>query len=197
MNSVEKRSVPERKSKILQFYNGWPGLAGQAGSPRVAWAWRHHARSLAHWCPVGTGHEETRGRSVSGRAQMPREISSNSLFLRNDLLNFKVDANKLFLWVTLSFTIFESRLTWNTTDSIDPWDGLCTCRQITVVGVKSFPTELSDPSPSIQGLCVTQVLPPAGLHDHPRPTVDGWVCSPAILTARGGCSPTPVAQNEK
>lgn len=126
MNSVEKRSVPERKSKILQFYNGWPGLAGQAGSPRVAWAWRHHTRPIGVLWAWGTKRQE--GGQWSGRAQMPREISSNSLFLRNDLLNFKVDANELFLWVTLSFTIFESRLTWNTTDSIDPWDGLCTCR---------------------------------------------------------------------
>lgn len=162
MDSVEERSsVTERKSKTLPFYNAWPGLAGQPASPWVALAWRHHARSFAHWCLVGAGQGETGGRLVSGKAQTPREISHNSGVLRNDLLNFKIDTNEIFLWGILCFTIFESRLIWNTIASVDPWDSLCKCRQIRAAGVKSCTTKLSDPSPSIQGLDVTEVIPPA------------------------------------
>lgn len=188
MDPVEERSsVTERKSKTLPFYNARPGLAGQPGSPRVALAWRHHARSLAHWSLVGMGQEVTRGtRLVSRRAQKPRVISYNynSGVLRNNLLNFKIDAKEFFLWEILWFTTFESRLTWNTTASVDLWDSLCKCRQIRAVGVKSRPTKLSDPSPSIQGLDVTKVMPPASRVT--RPPVPGrWVdgfppqrCSP-------------------
>lgn len=176
MDSEEERnSVTERKSKTLPFYNAWPGLPGQPGSPPVALAWRHHTRSLAHRCLVGTRQEETGRRSVRWKAKMPQDISCNSRILSNDLLNFKTDANEILLWGILCFTIFESRLMWNITASIDLWDSLYKCRRIGAAGVKSCPTKFSDPSPPTQGLDGTRVIPPVSRVTRTRCLAGRWM----------------------
>lgn len=168
MDPVEERScVTGRKSKPLAF-----------GNVVLTWLWP----SLAYWCLVGAGQEEPGGRLVSRRAKKPREINYNCWALSNGLFNFEIDSSEIFLCKKSSLQ-FLSRLMWNRTCSVDPWNSLCRCRHSRAAGVNPAQWPFS----AHPGADVTLVSPATWA---PRPP------SPAVLTARGGCIPTPVPQKE-
>lgn len=101
---------------------------------------------------------------MSRRAKMPREINYNCGALSNDLFNFKIDSSEIFLWEKICLTIFESRLMWNKTSGVEPWNSLCTCRQNRAAGVESCPVTLLCPS---RGWMSPRSLRQAGFHGHP------------------------------
>lgn len=188
MNPVEKRSsVPEGKSKILQFYHGWPGLAG-AGGESTGNSGVKTPRQIC--CPLMSGG--------CGAGRCRREVS--------EWKSTNAHGNKLQQWIFKEWLLkLRNGCKWilplSNIKLHNFWvkaDVKYNCQHWPMRWLVHMQTDHSSRSEILP--CWTQwpisIHPGAGCHrGRAWQWVGGWVCSPAMLTARGGCVRTPVAQS--